>query len=48
MANQHGHHGTARRLGTTSADALRMFITTFNEEGGFPYPVRLSREEAVP
>ena len=32
---------TARRLGTTPADALRMFVAAFNSQGGFPYTVRL-------
>lgn len=27
-------------LGTTSADAIRIFVHSFNEHGGFPYPVR--------
>ncbi|MBR6460033.1 MAG: type II toxin-antitoxin system RelB/DinJ family antitoxin [Actinomycetaceae bacterium] len=36
---------TARRLGTTPADALRMFVSAFNSYGGFPYTVRL--QEAV-
>lgn len=27
-------------LGTTSADAVRMFVHAFNDYGGFPYPVR--------
>jgi DNA-damage-inducible protein J len=30
-----------RRLGTTPADAMRMFVATFNECGGFPYDVRI-------
>ncbi|ERI05874.1 hypothetical protein [Atopobium sp. oral taxon 810] len=32
---------TTRRLGTTPADAIRVFIYSFNECGGFPYDVRL-------
>lgn len=31
---------TTRTLGTTPADALRMFIYAFNEHRGFPYDVR--------
>jgi DNA-damage-inducible protein J len=31
---------TATRLGTTPADALRMFVSAFNEHHGFPYPVQ--------
>ena len=30
-----------RRLGTTPADAMRMFISAFNECRGFPYDVRI-------
>ncbi|GGI13812.1 hypothetical protein GCM10007377_07830 [Galliscardovia ingluviei] len=30
-----------RQLGTTPADAMRMFIKTFNAHRGFPYEVRL-------
>ncbi|KAE8127130.1 MULTISPECIES: type II toxin-antitoxin system RelB/DinJ family antitoxin [Bifidobacterium] len=36
---------TTKRLGTTPADALRMFINAFNEYRGFPYEVRLAHEE---
>jgi DNA-damage-inducible protein J len=32
---------TTRRLGTTPADAIRMFIAAFNENRGFPFEVRL-------
>lgn len=39
---------TTRRLGTTPADALRMFISAFNDYRGFPYEVRLPREDAEP
>jgi DNA-damage-inducible protein J len=35
---------TARRLGTTPADAIRMFIAAFNESRGFPFQVRLPAE----
>ncbi|CAM2818623.1 type II toxin-antitoxin system RelB/DinJ family antitoxin [Actinomyces slackii] len=34
---------TTRALGTTPADALRMFIYAFNEHRGFPYDVRTSK-----
>ena len=27
-------------LGTTAADAVRIFVHSFNDHGGFPYPVR--------
>ena len=30
-----------RRLGTTPADAIRMFVAAFNECRGFPYEVRI-------
>lgn len=30
-----------RRLGTTPADAVRMFVAAFNECRGFPYDVRI-------
>ena len=30
-----------KRLGTTPSDAMRMFIATFNEHGGFPYAIRV-------
>lgn len=33
---------TTRQLGTTPADALRIFIAAFNEHRGFPFDVRLS------
>ena len=36
---------TARALGTTPADALRMFVASFNACGGFPYDVRLRTPE---
>ena len=32
---------TTARLGTTPADALRMFVAAFNECGGFPFDVRV-------
>ncbi len=31
-----------KELGTTPAEALRMFIHAFNAAGGFPYSVRIS------
>lgn len=31
-----------KRLGTTPADAIRMFVMAFNANRGFPYEVRLS------
>lgn len=37
---------TARSIGTTPADALRMFIYAFNEHRGFPYEVRTARPVA--
>ena len=38
-----------KALGTTPADALRMFVSAFNDSRGFPYEVRLPREvEAFP
>ena len=33
---------TTKRLGTTPADAIRMFIAAFNERRGFPFSIRLS------
>ena len=38
---------TTKRLGTTPADALRMFVATFNSTGGFPYDVRLDEPVTV-
>ncbi|MCL2735456.1 MAG: hypothetical protein FWD75_02355 [Propionibacteriaceae bacterium] len=32
---------TTRRLGTTPADALRVFVAAFNQNRGFPFDVRL-------
>ena len=34
---------TAASLGTTTADALRIFIYSFNDHHGFPYPVQSRR-----
>lgn len=39
---------TTRQLGTTPADALRMFISAFNDYRGFPYEVRLPRNDVEP
>ena len=30
-----------RRLGTTPADAMRVFVSAFNQHRGFPFDVRL-------
>ncbi|MDR0782563.1 MAG: hypothetical protein LBE83_02220 [Propionibacteriaceae bacterium] len=32
---------TTRQLGTTPADAMRVFIAAFNQHRGFPFEVRL-------
>ena len=34
---------TATSIGTTTSDALRMFIHAFNDHHGFPYPVQSRR-----
>ena len=34
---------TAASLGTTTSDALRMFIYAFNDHHGFPYAVQSRR-----
>lgn len=34
---------TAASIGTTTADALCMFIYAFNDHHGFPYPVQSRR-----
>ena len=34
---------TAASIGTTTADALRMFIYSFNDHHGFPYPIQSRR-----
>lgn len=34
---------TAASIGTTTSDALRMFIYAFNDHHGFPYPVQSRR-----
>ena len=38
---------TARKLGTTPSDALRMFVAAFNAHQGFPYDVRLNARPAA-
>lgn len=35
------------KLGTTPADALRMFVSAFNEAGGFPYDVRVKQRQVI-
>jgi DNA-damage-inducible protein J len=32
-----------KAIGTTPSDALRMFITAFNAEGGFPYELKVKQ-----
>jgi len=32
-----------KAIGTTPSDALRMFIASFNAEGGFPYEIKLKK-----
>ena len=32
-----------KAIGTTPAEALRMFIASFNSEGGFPYEIKIKR-----
>ena len=39
---------TAANIGTTTADALRMFIYAFNDYHGFPYPVQSRRMQVEP
>lgn len=39
---------TTKKLGTTPADALRMFIAAFNTCKGFPYDVRIGALEVEP
>ena len=34
---------TAASIGTTTSDVLRMFIYSFNDHHGFPYPVQSRR-----
>ena len=38
---------TTKKLGTTPADALRIFISAFNENKGFPFEVRIKGPQAV-
>ncbi len=38
----------AKQLGTTSSDALRMFVSAFNACKGFPYDVRVGALEVEP
>lgn len=35
---------TTRRLGTTPADAMRVFVAAFNQHRGFPFDVRLDAD----
>ncbi|MDR2566114.1 MAG: translation repressor RelB [Bifidobacteriaceae bacterium] len=35
---------TTRELGTTPADAIRVFVAAFNRRRGFPFDVRLGAE----
>ena len=37
-----------KQLGTTPADAMRMFVMAFNANQGFPYEVRLKQPAAMP
>jgi DNA-damage-inducible protein J len=39
---------TTSRLGTTPADALRMFVSAFNEHHGFPYTVQTTEASTKP
>jgi len=32
-----------RAIGTTPSDALRIFIASFNSEGGFPYEIKIKK-----
>lgn len=34
-----------KKLGTTPAEALRMFVYAFNAAGGFPYSVRVNSKD---
>lgn len=35
---------TAKKLGTTPADAIRVFVAAFNQHHGFPFDVRLTTD----
>jgi antitoxin component of RelBE/YafQ-DinJ toxin-antitoxin module len=35
---------TTRKLGTTPADAVKIFVSAFNQYGGFPFDVRIRSE----
>lgn len=37
-----------KQLGTTPADAMRMFVMAFNANQGFPYEVRVNRPAVEP
>ena len=37
-----------KQLGTTPADAMRMFVMAFNANQGFPYEVRVKRSAVEP
>jgi len=39
----HRFREISKAIGTTPADALRIFIATFNSEGGFPFEVKLRK-----
>ena len=39
---------TAASMGTTTSDVLRMFIYSFNDHHGFPYPVQSRRMQVEP
>lgn len=39
---------TTRLLGTTPADALRIFVAAFNAHRGFPFDVRLTEPTVEP
>ena len=39
---------TCEAVGTTPSGALRIFVTCFNNYGGFPFPVRSARQQAEP
>jgi len=36
-----------RRLGTTPADAMRMFVAAFNECQGFPFEIRVGALRSI-